>query len=84
MLRPLAISQKLLFIKMIHGSILSQWSTHHELFSPNATPGIGNYLTSAHVDGDRLNPMVNQRSANVAATAIKTMPTVTETAAANG
>jgi N-acetylneuraminic acid mutarotase len=40
--------------------------------------------TLAHVDGRGLNPMVNQRSANVAATAIKAMPTVTETAAADG
>ena len=103
MLWPLAMSQKLLFVKMIHGSILSQWSTHHDVLSPNATPRIvktlkslasalapnydlstSNYLASAHVDGDRLNPMVNQRSANVAGTAIKTMPTVTETADANG
>jgi hypothetical protein len=43
-----------------------------------------NYLTSAHVDGHSLNPMVNQRSANAATTAIKTMPTVTETAAPYG
>jgi len=43
-----------------------------------------NYLTLAHVDGHSLNPMVNQRSANAATTAIKTMPTVTETAAAYG
>jgi hypothetical protein len=43
-----------------------------------------NYLTSAHVNGRRLNPMVNQRSANAASTAIKAMPTVTETAAADG
>jgi hypothetical protein len=43
-----------------------------------------NYLTSAHEDGRRLNPMVNQRSTNVAATAVKAMPTVTETADANG
>jgi len=42
------------------------------------------YLTLAHVDGRGLNPMVNQRSANGAATAVKAMPTVTETAAANG
>jgi hypothetical protein len=41
-------------------------------------------LTSAHVNGRRLNPMVNQRSANAASTAIKAMPTVTETAAADG
>ena len=43
-----------------------------------------NYLTSAHVDGPRLNPMINQRSANVAGTAIKAMTTRTETAYANG
>ena len=42
-----------------------------------------NVITSAHVDGRSLNPMVNQRSANVAATAIKAMPTRTETANAN-
>ena len=42
------------------------------------------YLTLAHVDGRSLNPMVDQRSANGAATAVKAMPTVTETAAANG
>ena len=41
-------------------------------------------LTLAHVNGRRVNPMVNQRSANGAATAVKAMPTVTETAAANG
>jgi len=45
---------------------------------------ISTYLTLAHIDGRGLNPMVNQRSANVAATAVKAMPTVTETAAANG
>jgi hypothetical protein len=43
-----------------------------------------NYLTSAHVDGRSLNPMVNQRSADVAGTAIKAMPTRTKTADANG
>jgi hypothetical protein len=43
-----------------------------------------NYFTSAHVDGRRLNPMINQRSANVAGTAIKAMTTRTETADANG
>jgi hypothetical protein len=43
-----------------------------------------NAITSAHVDGRSLNPMVNQRSANIAGTAIKAMPTITETAAANG
>ena len=43
-----------------------------------------NYLTSAHVDGRGLNPMVNQRSPNAAATAVKAVPTVTETAAADG
>ena len=43
-----------------------------------------NYLTSAHVDGRRLNPMVNQRSADIAGTAIKAMPTRTKTADANG
>jgi hypothetical protein len=42
-----------------------------------------NYLTSAHVDGDRFNAMVNQRPANVASTAIKAVPTGTETADAN-
>ena len=36
------------------------------------------------VDGGRLNPMINQRSANVAGTAIKAMTTRTETADANG
>ena len=45
---------------------------------------ISKYFTLAHVDGRGLNPMVNQRSANGAATAVKAMPTVTETAAANG
>jgi len=43
-----------------------------------------NYLTSAHIDGRCLHPMVNQRSANVAGTAIKAMPARTETADANG
>jgi hypothetical protein len=43
-----------------------------------------NYFTSAHVDRRRLNPMINQRSADVAGTAIKAMPTRTETADANG
>jgi hypothetical protein len=55
--------------------------------SPAATTGPmwsdSNVITSAHVDGRSLNPMVNQRSANVAATAIKAMPTRTETAHAN-
>ena len=52
--------------------------------TPNYHLSTSNYLTSAHVDGRRLNPMVNQRSANVAGTAIKAMPTRTETADANG
>ena len=52
--------------------------------APNYDLSTSNYLTSAHVDGRSLNPMVNQRSANGAATAVKAMPTVTETAAANG
>ena len=41
-------------------------------------------ITSARVDGCSLNPMVNQRSANIATTAIKAIPTGTETADANG
>ena len=55
----------------------ARWTLNYHLSTSN-------YLTSAHVDGLRLNPMVNQRSANVAGTAIKAMPTVTETAAPNG
>ena len=42
------------------------------------------HLTSAHVDGRSPDPMIDQRPANAAAAAIKAMPTVTETAAANG
>jgi hypothetical protein len=57
-----------------------------------STPGASNafqpprngYLTSAHVDGLGLNPVVNQRSANIATAAVETIPTITETAPANG
>ena len=55
----------------------ARWTLNYHLSTSN-------YLTSAHVDGRRLNPMVNQRSANVAATTIKAMPTIAETADANG
>src|SRR5213075_2880694 len=55
----------------------ARWTLNYHLSTSN-------YLTSAHVDGRSLNPMVNQRSANAASTAIKAMPTVTETTAPNG
>jgi hypothetical protein len=59
-----------------NGSTPGAWNTFQ--------PPRNGYLTSAHVDGRSFNPVVNQRSANIATTAVETIPTITETAPANG
>jgi hypothetical protein len=62
----------------------ARWWDVRRSRSPAPMWSESNAITSAHVNGRSLNPMVNQRSANVASTAIKAMPTGTETADANG
>ena len=71
-------------ISLIPSAPFTRWRDVRRSRSSAPMWSESNAITSAHVNGRSLNPMVNQRSANVAGTAIKAMPTGTETADANG